>query len=86
MLAFLLAERSNLDVALVDNGLDRPWPNNYGVWEEEWQALSKLLPELGLDDCVMNRWARTDCFFGGSWDVPMEERTESRAASHQQRC
>eukprot|EP00629_Pelagomonadales_sp_RCC1024_P000533 CAMPEP_0119285580 /NCGR_PEP_ID=MMETSP1329-20130426/32458_1 /TAXON_ID=114041 /ORGANISM="Genus nov. species nov., Strain RCC1024" /LENGTH=521 /DNA_ID=CAMNT_0007286291 /DNA_START=151 /DNA_END=1713 /DNA_ORIENTATION=+ len=76
VLAFLLAERSGLEVALVDGGLEKPWPNNYGVWEEEWQALGDMLPELGLEDCVLNRWAKTDCFFGGSWDKPMLERTE----------
>lgn len=74
-LAWLLGERQGLDVALVDAAADAPWPNNYGVWKEEWAALDALYPELGLAGCVDEEWATTECFFGGSWDMPLDERT-----------
>ena len=74
-LAWLLGEREGLDVALVDAAADAPWPNNYGVWKEEWAALDALYPELGLAGCVDEEWATTECFFGGSWDMPLDART-----------
>jgi len=75
VLAWLLAERGGLDVALIDARQNAPWPNNYGVWEDEWQDLAAMMPELDLATCVADRWAKTDCYFGGSWDAPVDERT-----------
>ena len=63
VIAWLLAERGGLEVALVDPNLDKPWPNNYGVWESEFDALHAMMPELKLKDCVDHTWPRTDCFF-----------------------
>ncbi len=80
VVAWLLAEREGLRVALVDANLDKPWPNNYGVWEAEWHALSESLPELELRGCVDATWPRTDCFFGGSWGAPPDERTTLQRA------
>ena len=63
VIAWLLAERGGLSVALVDPNLDKHWPNNYGVWEAEFNALDAMMPELKLKDCVDHTWPRTDCFF-----------------------
>ncbi|CAH0366004.1 unnamed protein product [Pelagomonas calceolata] len=63
VIAWLLAERGGLEVALVDPNLDKPWPNNYGVWESEFDALHAMMPELKLKDCVDHTWPVTDCFF-----------------------
>lgn len=63
-------------VALVDPRPDGTWPNNYGSWKVEWEALAQKLgmPEL-LTDCINKEWPITDCFFGGSWDMEWEQRT-----------
>ena len=63
VMAWLLAERGGLDVALIDPNLDKPWPNNYGVWQAEFDALDAMMPELSLKECVDHTWPRTDCFF-----------------------
>ena len=75
VVAWLLAERKSLDVCLVDGALERKWPNNYGVWKEEWEALARMLPELELMDCVDREWRTTECFFGGSWGMALDQRT-----------
>ena len=62
VIAWLLAERGGLEVALIDPNLDKPWPNNYGVWEAEFDALHDMMPELSLKECVDHTWPRTDCF------------------------
>ena len=75
-LAWLLAARHGVGrVALVDPRVEAAWPNNYGVWRDEWAALEGLYPELDLAGCLDAEWARTDCFFGGSWGVPEAART-----------
>mmetsp|Transcript_93243 Transcript_93243/g.179158 ORF Transcript_93243/g.179158 Transcript_93243/m.179158 type:complete len:668 (-) Transcript_93243:9-2012(-) len=63
-------------VALVDPRPEGMWPNNYGSWRVEWEALAQKLgmPEL-LTDCINQEWPITDCFFGGSWDMDWEQRT-----------
>ena len=75
LMSYLLAERQGLSVLLIDAAPERAWPNNYGVWQQEWDALERML-DLGLDDCVDHRWATTDCFFGGSWEIPLDARTK----------
>merc|ERR1719387_180425 len=62
-------------VALVDPSPERAWPNNYGSWRVEWEAIAQRLgmPEL-LTDCVAKEWPVTDTYFGGSWGVPTAER------------
>eukprot|EP00979_Chaetoceros_neogracilis_P001155 scaffold197_cov268-Chaetoceros_neogracile.AAC.70 len=68
----------DLDVLLADSNYDRPWPPNYGVWEDEWQAIcstykdsfNHYLPE----NCINRKWKLTDCYFGGSFDIPTEQR------------
>lgn len=73
LLAHLLAEKHGRSVCLIDPRLSAPWPNNYGVWQDEWQALEAKL-QLGLPECLGYTWSLTDCYFGGSWDVPAEDR------------
>lgn len=73
LVAYLLAERQGRSVCLIDPQASKPWPNNYGVWQEEWDALEAKL-QLGLQECRASAWRVTDCYFGGSWDLPVENR------------
>lgn len=76
VLAWRLAHQEGLSVALVDPALDAKWKNNYGVWMDEWETLNaELGPEVGLSSCVDASWNYTDCYFGGAWGMPSEERT-----------
>lgn len=74
MQAALLSEKHDLRTLLIDPALDRGWVPNYGVWLEEWHALDDLL-QIGLRDCLSRTWPRTDCFYGGSHGVPVDERS-----------
>lgn len=47
---------------------------NYGEWRDEWHTLSDRLKLPELKKCTTNEWEVTDCFFGGSHDIPMDER------------
>ena len=71
-------KNSNLDVILADSNYDRQWAPNYGVWEDEWQSIvSRYDTEFGrelTDACIDHKWSVTDCYFGGSFDIPTEER------------
>jgi len=73
LLSYLLAERHGLSVCLLDPAAAAPWPNNYGVWQEEWDALEAKL-QIGLEESLDTQWTVTDCYFGGSWGIPNEER------------
>ena len=73
MMAALLG-RAQHSVALVDPKPEGAWPNNYGSWREEWESLAASLQMPELLDCVATHWAMTDCFFGGSFDMPDDER------------
>ncbi|KAJ1459724.1 lycopene cyclase protein-domain-containing protein [Pelagophyceae sp. CCMP2097] len=75
VIGWALAERHGKSVVMIDSAVDAKWPNNYGVWRKEWEALAALLPELDLLSCVSHSWKQTDCFFGGSWGVDVAERT-----------
>jgi len=76
-ISWLLQEREGLQVALIDPKVNVPgaWYPNYGEWRDEWHALSERLKLPELKECTTTEWERTDCFFGGSFDVPMEKRT-----------
>lgn len=80
---------NNIDVILADSNFDREWAPNYGVWRDEWDAVcnavesaSETTPgsqkrEVGggkVGKSVDREWLKTDCFFGGSFGKPMEER------------
>jgi len=69
-----LLGRSQHSVALIDPKPQGSWPNNYGAWRVEWEALAANLQMPELLDCVNTNWEVTDCFFGGSFDLPDDER------------
>lgn len=75
-MASLLQEKHGHSVALVEPRPEIKWPNNYGEWRVEWQALAQRLdmPEL-MSECVNRDWKVTDTFFGGSWGTEWTERT-----------
>jgi lycopene beta-cyclase len=63
---------------LSDSNYDKAWPPNYGLWLDEWQSVQQLYESFGRtlsqDDNIDTQWDVTDCYFGGSFDIPMEER------------
>jgi len=68
----------NLNILLADSNYDRQWAPNYGLWRDEWNAISdRYLRDfkrvLG-DECIDREWAVTDGYFGGSFDIPIEQR------------
>ncbi len=76
-ISFLLQERHNCKVALIDPSVNTEghWYPNYGEWRDEWHALSDLLQLPELKECTTTEWEITDCFFGGSNGIPMDTRT-----------
>jgi len=76
-ISWLLQEREGLSVALIDPKVEVPgaWYPNYGEWRDEWHTLSDRLKLPELKECTTTEWEKTDCFFGGSFDVPMATRT-----------
>jgi lycopene beta-cyclase len=79
-IAALLAARG-VDVILADRQADRAFPPNYGVWEDEWQTVCDVYQRMGVpltggrnDQAIDWRWEKTDCYFGGSFDIPVTER------------
>lgn len=72
---------NDLKVVLADQNLDREWPPNYGVWRDEWDAILDRYATFNLslnggkkDQCIDWEWNVTDCYFGGSFDIPTTER------------
>lgn len=76
-ISWLLQEREALQVALIDPKVNvvGAWYPNYGEWRDEWHSLSDRLKLPELKECTTTEWEITDCFFGGSFDIPMEQRT-----------
>ena len=72
---------SSLNIILADQNLDREWPPNYGVWRDEWDAVlerySNSIKNGGGNngECIDREWQVTDCFFGGSFNIPTTQRT-----------
>ncbi|KAL7539870.1 hypothetical protein ACHAWF_006524 [Thalassiosira exigua] len=69
---------SPLDVVVADANYDRRWIPNYGAWEDEWESIRDLFGSFGHPlgpGCVDRLWKVTDCFFGGSFDTPVDQRT-----------
>ena len=67
-----------LDILLADSNYDRPWVPNYGLWTDEWNAISDRFKQdfdhvLG-SECIDQEWLVTDCYFGGSFDIRTEQR------------
>lgn len=76
-ISYLLQEQQGLSVALIDprvNG-EGIWYPNYGEWRDEWHVLSEQLKLPELKQCTTNEWEVTDCFFGGSHEMPTDTRT-----------
>ena len=48
------------------------WPNNYGVWLEEWRSLESILG-FSLEDCLVRKWPKTSLYCGGSHGIPINE-------------
>jgi len=76
-----LLGNSKLNVVLADQNLDREWPPNYGVWRDEWDTVLNRYAsfQIPLDggnngECIDREWKVTDCYFGGSFGIPTEER------------
>jgi lycopene beta-cyclase len=76
-ISWILQEKEKCTVALIDPRVDTPgtWYPNYGEWRAEWHHLSDRLSLPELKDCTTTEWETTDCFFGGSFDIPKDERT-----------
>lgn len=65
------------DVLLADANYDRGWIPNYGVWQDEWESVRDLYASFQQPlgpQCIDRLWGVTDCFFGGSFDIPVESR------------
>ena len=72
---------NDLNVVLADQNEERNWPPNYGVWQDEWEAILDKYASMGVKldggnegNCVDRAWSVTDCYFGGSFDIPTESR------------
>ncbi|GAX21707.1 lycopene beta-cyclase [Fistulifera solaris] len=80
-IASLLAVSDDLDVLLTDTNIDKEFVPNYGVWQDEWQAVVDRYAAAGVSldgkevpSSVNRLWKTTDCYFGGSFDIPVTER------------
>lgn len=47
--------QSGLKVCIIDPCPTSAWPNNYGVWVDEFEA-------MGLDDCFERVWSKAEVF------------------------
>lgn len=73
---------SKLDVVVANQRYDDDWVPNYGVWKDEWESvLDRYRNEFGVQldggkagNCTNRQWSVTDCFFGGSFGIPTEQR------------
>lgn len=82
MASLLGAAKNGLDVILADQNEERVWPPNYGVWQDEWQAIVDKYASMGVNldnggkqgKCIDWAWPVTDCYFGGSFGIPTEQR------------
>lgn len=75
-IGWMLAEKKNCKVAIIDPKVETgSWYPNYGAWRQEWNCLSDKLGLPEIKDCLTTEWEYTDCFFGGSNNIPMSKRT-----------
>ena len=79
--SLLSSPKVGMDVLVADTNFDKEWPPNYGVWTNEWDAILDAYKELGVElkggnegSCIDRAWEVTDCYFGGSFDIPAEQR------------
>jgi lycopene beta-cyclase len=80
-MASLLGAGGGLNVLLADQNFDRAWAPNYGVWKDEWTTILDKYRTFGIEieggnegESVDREWQVTDCYFGGSFDIPTENR------------
>lgn len=80
-IASFLGAGGDLDVVMADKNFDVDWVPNYGVWKDEWETVLDRYRSAGIEieggnvgTSVDREWQVTDCFFGGSFDIPMEQR------------
>mmetsp|Transcript_5122 Transcript_5122/g.12596 ORF Transcript_5122/g.12596 Transcript_5122/m.12596 type:complete len:611 (+) Transcript_5122:148-1980(+) len=80
-IASVLGSNGNLDVVVANKDFDADWVPNYGVWKDEWKTILDRYESFGIDlndgevDGVIDKeWSVTDCYFGGSYNIPTEER------------
>lgn len=75
-IAWMLADREECKVALIDPKVETgTWYPNYGEWRKEWNYLSETFELPEMRECLTTEWEYTDCFFGGSNEIPMSKRT-----------
>jgi lycopene beta-cyclase len=80
-IAALLGAKGDLDVVVANKDFEKEWVPNYGVWKDEWQNIIDRYRSLGLEldggkvgRSIDAEWSVTDCYFGGSFDIPTEQR------------
>lgn len=46
------------------------------MWQDEWEAVSQRFECCDVDtlECINRKWSTTDCYFGGSFGIPVEDR------------
>mmetsp|Transcript_5451 Transcript_5451/g.7730 ORF Transcript_5451/g.7730 Transcript_5451/m.7730 type:complete len:613 (+) Transcript_5451:134-1972(+) len=79
--SLLSSSKVGLDVVMADSNFDSEWAPNYGVWTDEWEAIIEKYESFGVDlkggNCgksIDREWQVTDCYFGGSFGIPVKER------------
>ena len=80
-IASLLGEGGKLDVVMADQNFDQDWVPNYGLWRDEWDKILAKYRSNGIEleggnegTSIDREWKVTDCYFGGSFDIPTEQR------------
>jgi len=82
-IASLLSAKSgaNMNVILADQNYDREWAPNYGAWQDEWDGVVDKYMAAGVElgggnvgKSIDREWSVTECFFGGSFGMPMDDR------------
>lgn len=76
-----LLSAQQVDVVVADQNFDRSFPPNYGVWHDEWDTICRIYAAAGVPirggkegSAIDRKWDQTDCYFGGSFDIPIEAR------------
>ena len=79
--ALLASSKGGMDVVVADTNFDTEWVPNYGVWTNEWDAILNAYEKMGVKleggaegGCIDKEWQVTDCYFGGSFDIPTDQR------------
>ncbi|CAB9523227.1 Capsanthin/capsorubin synthase, chromoplastic [Seminavis robusta] len=79
--SLLSSPKVGMDVLLADTNFDKEWVPNYGVWTNEWDAILEAYKSFGVElkgglvgGSIKREWPVTDCYFGGSFDIPTEQR------------